>query len=163
MNWDAVIAITEVIGVIAVIASLIYVAIQIRQNTEIARANIVHGTSDSWANFHGMLAVDSNLADLYRRGTLGETLTETEVIQFESLVELYMAILEDTDHQFKNDLYFDEEDDEDIIEFMAPTFRPLLGSPIGRDWWRCIAPHSTTPSLHKKISKIMADWDEKPM
>ena len=163
MNWNAVIAITEVIGVIAVIASLTYLAIQIRQSTQIARANIVHGTSDSWANYYRMLAADSNLADLYRRGTLGETLTETEVIQFESLVEVFMAVLEDTDHQYKIDLYFDEEEDEDIIEFMAPTFRPLLGSPIGRDWWRRVAPRSTTPSLHKKISKIMADWDKNPL
>ena len=110
-----------------------------------------------------MLAANSNLADLYRRGTLGETLQETEVVQFESMVEAYMAMLEDMDHQFKNDLYFDEDDDGDIIDFITPTFRPLLGSPIGRDWWRRIAPHSTTPSLHKKISKIMAGWDEEPM
>lgn len=162
MNWNAIIAITELLGVIAVIASLIYVAIQIRQNSEIARANIVHGTSDTWANFHGMIAANSNLADIYRRGKIGEQLTETETIQFESLVEAYVAILEDMDHQFKFDLYFDEEDDEDIIEFMAPVYRSLLGSPIGRDWWRRVAPHSTTPSLYDKISKIMANWDEKP-
>ena len=45
MNWDAVIAVAEIVGVMAVIASLIYVAMQIRQNTAIARANIVHETS----------------------------------------------------------------------------------------------------------------------
>ncbi len=33
MNWEAVGAITEAIGVIAIFVSLIYVAIQIRQST----------------------------------------------------------------------------------------------------------------------------------
>ncbi len=160
MNWNAIIAAAEVVGVIAVIASLIYVAIQIRQNTSIARANIVHATSDSWMNFHGMLAGDDSLADIYRRGTLGKQLTETEVVRFEALITTYMIILEDLDHQYKSNLYFDEDDGVEIVEFMAPDFKPLLLSPIGREWWRRVAPHAFTPSVYEKISKIMVSWDE---
>lgn len=33
MNWDAIGAIAEVVGVIAVVLSLIYVGFQVRQNT----------------------------------------------------------------------------------------------------------------------------------
>ena len=33
MNWDAITAIAEVIGVIAVVISLVYVGMQVRQNT----------------------------------------------------------------------------------------------------------------------------------
>ena len=35
MNWDAIGAIAEVVAAIGVILTLIYVAIQIRQNTEL--------------------------------------------------------------------------------------------------------------------------------
>ena len=59
MNWDAVIAVAEIIGVMAVIASLIYVAMQIRQNTAIARANIVHETSVFFSRFYELLASDA--------------------------------------------------------------------------------------------------------
>ncbi len=52
--------------------------------------------------------------------------------------------------------------DVDIIEFLAPTFRPLLSSPVARDWWKKMGPHSTTPSLYRKISGIMAKWDNAP-
>ena len=38
MNWDAIGAIGEVVGGIAVIATLFYLAVQIRQNTQMSRA-----------------------------------------------------------------------------------------------------------------------------
>ncbi len=47
MNWEAASAIAEILGVIAVIGSLIYVGRQVNQNTQIARANIVHETNTS--------------------------------------------------------------------------------------------------------------------
>jgi hypothetical protein len=34
MNWEAISAVAEIVGVIAVVVSLGYVAIQIRQNTK---------------------------------------------------------------------------------------------------------------------------------
>lgn len=37
MNWEAISVIAESIGVIAVLITLIYLAIQVRQNTEMSR------------------------------------------------------------------------------------------------------------------------------
>ncbi len=162
MNWDAVIGTAEIIGVIAIVFSLVYVAAQIRQNTDIARAMIVHETSVSFMRFHEILATEADLADLFHRGTCGEELSDVETVRFKSFVEMYMTLLEDIDHQFKFDLYFDEEDGVEIIEFLAPTYRPLMSSPIAKDWWKNIAPHSTTPSLYKKMSEIMEKWDNEP-
>jgi len=75
MNWDAVIALTEIAGVIAVIASIIYVGVQIKQNTAIARATIVHETSVFYSRFYEVLAADADLTDIYRRGIQGEELS----------------------------------------------------------------------------------------
>jgi hypothetical protein len=33
MYWDGIVAVSEVVGAIAVVASLVYVAVQIRQNS----------------------------------------------------------------------------------------------------------------------------------
>jgi len=56
MNWDAVSAIAEVVGVVAVVLSLIYVGIQVRQNTtQIRQDNMlqtVRGTLDTNWYFH---------------------------------------------------------------------------------------------------------------
>ena len=159
MNWDAVIAIAEIVGVVALIASLIYVAVQIRQNTDIARATIVHQTSVSFSRFHELLAADAELTDIYLRGIDGEDLSKIDARRFESLIEITMAYLEDVDHQYKSDLYFDEEDDIDLVLYIAPTYRQFFASPLFRDWWKRVAPDSTTPSLYFKISDIMANWD----
>jgi hypothetical protein len=159
INWDAIIAIAEIVGVVAIIASLIYVAAQIRQNTAIARATIVHETSVSFSRFHELLAADAELTDIYVRGIDGDDLSIVESRRFESLIEITMAYLEDVDHQYKSDLYFDEEDDIDLILYVAPTYRRFFSSPLFRDWWRDVAPDSTTPSLYFKISNIMKGWD----
>ncbi len=159
MNWDVVIAVAEIVGVVAVIASLVYVAVQIRQNTNIARATLVHGTQVSFSRFHELLAADAELADIYIRGENVEDLSKVETRRFNSLIEITVAYLEDVDLQYKLDLYFDEDDDIDLILYIAPTYRKFFCSPLFRKWWEDVAPDSTTPSMYFKISEIMASWD----
>lgn len=159
MNWDAVIALAEIAGVIAVIASIVYVGVQIKQNTAIARATIVHETSVFYSRFYELLAGDADLTDIYRRGIQGEELSANETLRFESLLEIYMAVLEDLDHQYNANLYFDEDDDVDLVEFMAPSYKAFLSSPVARDWWMRVAKDSTTPSMHEKMSAIMSRWE----
>jgi len=58
MNWDAISAIAELLGAVGVIASLIYLAIQIRQNTSVARAET---TKDLYlASREAIMAIASN-------------------------------------------------------------------------------------------------------
>ena len=40
MNWEAASTIAEIVGAIGVIASLIYLAVQIRQSTRVSRAEM---------------------------------------------------------------------------------------------------------------------------
>ena len=86
MNWDAVVAVSEVIGVVAVIASIIYLAIQVKQSTDLARAGMVHDTSASWASYHAMIAADAGLADIYVRAVKGEVLTSAETLRYFSSI-----------------------------------------------------------------------------
>ena len=45
MNWDAVGAIGEIVGALAVVITLVYLAIQVRQNTRHLQAQMGH---DGW-------------------------------------------------------------------------------------------------------------------
>ena len=51
MNWEAIMAITEIIGVIAVVVSLLYLGFQVKQNTmQLRQDNLretVRGTLDT--------------------------------------------------------------------------------------------------------------------
>ena len=166
MSWEAVVAIVETVGLLAILASLIYVAVQVRQNSEIisqnsmvARSSMVHDTSVSYARFFELIAESSELASIYRRGTNCEELDPDEITRFEALLAIYLAHLEDTDHQHKSDLYFDEEDETDLIEFMAPTFRHMLSTQYGSEWWDRTGKDSFAPSFYNKIQEIRAGWD----
>ena len=62
MNWDAIVAIVEIVGLVAVVASLVYLAIQVRQNSQlisqntfVARSAMVHETSAFYARFFELM------------------------------------------------------------------------------------------------------------
>ena len=165
MNWEATVAIIEIVGLIAVVASLVYLAIQVRQNstlisqnTFVARSLMVHETSVFYARFFEMIAESSELASIYRRGTNSEELDSDELTRFEALLAVYFSSLEDNDHQYKSDLYFDEEDDTDLVVFMAPDFKEMLTSLHGSRWWDRTAQARCTPSFYNKIQKIRKGW-----
>ena len=166
MNWDAIVAIVEVVGLLAVVVSLIYLAIQVRQNSQlmnqntfVARSAMVHETSVFYARFFELIAENSELASIFHRGTNSEELNPVEVERFEALLEVYFTSLEDMDHQFKSDLYFDEDDGEDLVQFMAPAYRDMLNCKHGSDWWDRTAKIRCAPSFYEKIQKIRARWE----
>ena len=166
MNWDAIVAIVEIVGLLAVVVSLIYLAIQVRQNSQlinqntfVARSAMVHETSVFYARFFELIAENSELASIFHRGTNSEELNPVELERFEALLEVYFTSLEDMDHQFKSDLYFDEDDDEDLIQFMAPAYRDMLICKHGSDWWDRAAKIRCTPSFYEKIQKIREGWE----
>lgn len=165
MNWEAIVAIVEVVGLLAVVLSLVYLAIQVRQNSQlinqntfVARSAMVHETSVFYARFFELIADNSELANIFRRGIDSDELDPDEITRFEALLEVYFTSLEDMDHQYKSNLYFEEDDDEDLVLYMAPAFRDMLSCTHGADWWDRMAKARCTPSFYDKIQKIRKDW-----
>lgn len=159
MNWDAIIALTELLGLIAIVASLVYVGKQLKQNADLARASIIHETSVAWTDASALLASDAELTDIYLRGSKGAELSPVEQARLEALIEIYMSNLENIDHQYQSDLYFDEEDTLDIVEYLAPLYKDLMMSPVGRNWWATIAETLHTPSYYAKMNRIIGQWE----
>ena len=68
MNWDAIGAIGEILGALAVFASLIYLALQIKQNTLSLRASAKHDASSRQLEYFDTLLENSDLRTVYRKG-----------------------------------------------------------------------------------------------
>ena len=87
MNWDAV---AEVLGAFGVIASLAYLAVQIRQNTfsmdRTARAAKGAAYQDFLGYFQNSmmpLAFDETISEIIRRGMIDfDSLSEAETFRF---------------------------------------------------------------------------------
>jgi hypothetical protein len=168
VDWNAVSAIAEIVGAVAVIASLIYIAVQIRQNstllkqnTDFARASIVHETNVSQTKIFELIVQDKEVAEIFRRGINGDILDGTELLRFEALLNIYCSWLEDVESQYQSGLYFEEDDDTDLLEYMAPYFRRIFRSKAAKNWWEREGNYQYTPSFDTRIRKIMsADWTD---
>ena len=64
MNWDALGAIAELLGSVAVLINLIYLAMQIRQNSKSLRINVEQSISDSLSDLYQQVA-NTDLAHVY--------------------------------------------------------------------------------------------------
>ena len=78
MNWDAIGAIGEILGAIAVFVSLAYLAIQIKTNSSIGMASIQQQAFDAHAKGLESLVENPQLSSCIRKLRSGEKLTEQE-------------------------------------------------------------------------------------
>ena len=131
MNWDALGAIGELVGATAVIGSMLYVAVQIRQNTEESRIsrsqNLLTATSDA----NALIATDPDLARIVKEGTFDfDALSALDRIRFSTFFFSFMAKFDFAYHQNLTgniDRTFWRQTDNDIA-----TFIQLPGT---RRWW----------------------------
>jgi len=94
MNWEAIGTVAEVVGAVAVVVSLIYLSVQIRQNTrqveEQGRAQRFAALGvlfDNWRNFRASVISDPNVANVWRRGNADPSqLNDDERVTFDFLM-----------------------------------------------------------------------------
>jgi hypothetical protein len=84
-------SIGEVVGAIATVATLIYLAIQIRANTSAVQSAAAQSVHEAFATWYRMLAADADLAQLVTNGLRDyASLSETDRARF---VSTFMAFL----------------------------------------------------------------------
>ena len=83
MNWDAIGAIGEIAGALVLVISLVYVGIQIRQNTRAMRYQAGQNLIDMQVRLNAMLAENSDLAGIIQLGMSGrDALSADEQLRF---------------------------------------------------------------------------------
>jgi hypothetical protein len=104
MNWDAIGAIGEIIGAIAVVASLVYLATQIRQSTKVARSATRQAIAESAQRLGQDLIDDTGMAEILVRHINGEELTAEEEIRLQARCYRDMRHWENIHYQMSEDL-----------------------------------------------------------
>ena len=95
MNWQALSTIAEVIGAIAVVASVIYLAIQVRENTRLSAQRTVSSAIDAFNEFDRLIASTPDLASLLTRGeTALSSLSPDEQRRFDHLNSIEFGVYE---------------------------------------------------------------------
>ena len=85
----------ELLGTLGIIASLIFVGLELRQNTLATTSETINGLRDGATTFSLTLASDPELALLHQRWTQGETdFTEVETARIGGVVFAFLRTIE---------------------------------------------------------------------
>lgn len=131
MNWDAIGAAAEILGALAVFLSLIYLALQTRNNTRALRSAAFHQVRDSFADVSLTLAQEPSLASIVSRAMGGKNdLNEEEIYQFNFFLTSFLRRGESA--------YFQSMDGALQMESwlgIKETVTLALCTHYGRQWW----------------------------
>ena len=86
MNWDAIGAFGEILGAVAVLLTLIYLATQIRQTNDISRFDTTQDIMNSFDNLNGMVVSDPSLREVLHKTS---ELTESENEQLYTFANMF--------------------------------------------------------------------------
>ncbi|MAF37911.1 MAG: hypothetical protein CL696_03350 [Chloroflexi bacterium] len=133
MDWIAVGAIAELVGVVAVVITLIYLADQVRNNTRMAqRASTVEAVA-AIRTFSVSLVDNRKVGELFQRGVnLGlENLTDEERVPFAIMMFNLLKTCEHLHYQHAVGAM-----DPDVLKGWDHIIRGYLTAPGSQEWYQ---------------------------
>jgi len=167
MNWEAIGAIGEIVGAVAVVATLFYLALQIRQNSrfversnEYANAASMYQSQSMYVQVFSQLAQDAKLAEIYDRALKSEPLPDADYVRFAAYINTYFAWVENMYTQATANLGLPGFKDISTTEFfrvVGPHVFELLNTPAGQKWWSKDTSHQFVQEFVEAIEKYLAE------
>lgn len=131
MNWDALGAIGEIIGATAVVITLVYLAVQVRQNTKSVRTSTLLANSDLWASLFCSLA-EKDTAAAYATGMLGRAdIKPIHYTQFFLMCRAMFVAFENQYYQYRHGTL----DESTYLGYERSITTQLISMPGFRIWW----------------------------
>ena len=128
-DWGA---IGELVGAVAVIATLFYLARQIQQNTREARSANYHRVTDSFNAINVSIAHDPELARIFRDGAEDYAgLSDVEKTQYGFIMHAAFRVMDVIHFESHHGTA-----DRSLWEYEKKTIDSLLRGPGSRAWWR---------------------------
>lgn len=131
MTLEEIYYVSQIVAVVGIFASLVFVGLQIRQNTRATRAASHNAVSDSLNEINRMFAENADLTKIWLVGMADRTaLSPEERWRFDSTARAYMHVCETMFVQAglgagdKSVMYAEEQ-----------GIRMVFASPGMREWW----------------------------
>jgi hypothetical protein len=142
-------AFAEIVSAIAVVVTLIYLAIQIKHSKESLDANTkaIRGQaiSDITRNVHDqmhMLIQGHDVAAAFQRFATDDELNPTDALLIDSVLSAVFVARQNEYFQWKQGLL-----DEDVFRSLHHVILTCLGSPNGQHWWENEGRRMYTPDF----------------
>ncbi|MEJ2129938.1 MAG: hypothetical protein P8X81_14000 [Woeseiaceae bacterium] len=160
MNWGAISAIAEVVGVIAVVVSLVYVGLQVKQNTQQLRHDnllaSIRGTLDSNWLYHR----NAETFEVFRQGIRSfDSLSPQGQAMFHSIIVDIAFYLETVRSMVTAGLI-----DPNALAVNNKFIVATLITPGGREWWAFAknSPPMPQPAMDYIESLLESEGDSTP-
>ena len=155
MNLEQLANVGEFISGIAVIASLIYLAIQIRQNTQSVKSSTLATNTTNWSSMLVSLA-DAGKSEAYLSGIVGkEDIGAPHFLQFAQIARAMLVSWETQHYQFLNGAL-----DKDIyLGYERACNDQMLVFPGFQMIWE-ITREGFSPAFSEMIDRLISEIDE---
>jgi hypothetical protein len=131
MTLEEINNVSQIFGVVLVFASLVFVGLQIRQNTRALKATSHHAVTDSFNALNSLLISDRKVARLWRLGMAGaEGLDEDERTSFGFMALGYMRVFETLYYQYTAGTL-----EKQLFNAELNTLKWTVTNPGFRTWW----------------------------
>ena len=149
MNWDALAAISEIVGAIAVIITLAYLAVQIRQSNDLLRSESRQAlvTNDVTS-----LGANITNSDVFKKYVFEENLSAEEQLRMSFMFTLDLRNREFEYFQFKNGLL-----DEETWLAYRHVVAINHSTTLGRKWWETVGRGIVDPEFAQLVDELLAD------
>src|SRR6478609_3318960 len=141
MNWDAISAISQLISSIAVVVSVLYLAVQLRSSTRVARVAAMDAAAAALRDVTKPLMENAELAKLWRTGLENlETLSAEDQARFFHAVHQFLKALETIHYHY---------------------FYGLLDPQLWEGWRELLHHYICTPGIEYYLSRRSAVFSER--
>ena len=131
-NWDAIGAIGEIVGAIAVVGSLVYLATQIRAQNRESRISSVHEISSAIRNAMSLLGSDGDTAEIVVKGINDfDDMSDAERLRYIILNMIVLRVYEEAYYQVGQNRL-----DDYIWEGMKSQLTDFLGTDGAQKVWQ---------------------------
>ena len=148
MNWEALGAIAEFVGAIAVVVTLIYLAVQIRQNHRLIESQTIHAQTQQEQHWLALQSQPEIVAALKKAYVTGEELETEDRMYFESYFLSKIVAVKDDFLHFQRGLMTQAEWEQRKVEF-----GPFFLAEYAREHWRIYCQY-LDPEFSAELSEI---------
>ena len=151
-------AIGERVGGVAVIGSLIYVGLRVKQNTNTVRASSFHALTEALCNFN-IRCSEADMASIYVRGIPDlDALTPEERFQFSAGNIALFRLFESAFYQWQRGIL-----DDAVWQPFEATVRMLMRAKGNFEWWnemRVLFQSNFCEYMDRILAEIAEDGQE---
>ena len=131
MNWDAISTVAEIVAAVGVIATLLYLARQIRDGNENDRIDAIQQIARDYATHSAIVMSDENVGAFIKGLNSYGDLKREERVKFDFCMAGYINVVEVTIYHAEVDRV------DDVLVMLSNYLGPRLFAYLGMvEWWQ---------------------------